>query len=401
MSTTAHNITLLGTGLIGYFYTETLHGQRRRDRVHCVYSRTEERASTFAKDWDIPRHTTDMAAAINDPETDTVVIGLPNHLHKEAITLAVQAGKAILCTKPLAMNGEEALELLHMVEKAGVFHGYLEDLCYTPKTLKALHSVQNGALGQVTWTRSREAHPGPHSDWFWDPKQSGGGAIIDMGCHCIEIGRNFIGKQVRPVSVMCWADTLVKPIQAEDNAIGLIKYETGAISQFEVSWTFRGGMDLRDEVSGTEGTLRLDHFLRTGMEVFTAVGQRDYVAEKAESETGWLFPVGDEANALGYIHMFTEMFECMDQGKKPMEDFYDGYVVNAIMDACYKSAKSGKWEEVDLPIWRGGDKKVEKIGPKEYDENHWWIKEETMPDGRKKVIIKDKESGEVIQKILS
>ena len=175
-----------------------------------------------------------------------------------------------------------------------------------------------------------------------------------MGCHCIEIGRNFIGKQVRPLSVMCWADTLVKPIQAEDNAIGLIKYETGAISQFEVSWTFRGGMDLRDEVSGTEGTLRLDHFLRTGMEVFTAVGQGDYVAEKAESETGWLFPVGDEANALGYIHMFTEMFECMDQGKKPMEDFYDGYVVNAIMDACYKSAASGKWEEIDLPIWRGG-----------------------------------------------
>ena len=81
-----------------------------------------------------------------------------------------------------------------------------------------------------------------------------------MGCHCIEIGRNFIGKQVRPVSVMCWADTLVKPIQAEDNAIGLIKYEAGASSQFDVGWTFRGGMDLRDEVSGTEGTLRVTDF---------------------------------------------------------------------------------------------------------------------------------------------
>lgn len=401
MLPTSHKITLLGTGLIGYFYTETLHGQRRRDRVTCVYSRTEERATQFAKDWDIPRHTTDMASAVNDPDTDVVVIGLPNHLHKEAITLAVQAGKSILCTKPLAMNGAEALEILEMVEKAGVFHGYLEDLCYTPKTLKALQSVKNGALGQVTWTRSREAHPGPHSDWFWDPAQSGGGAIIDMGCHCIEIGRNFIGKEVRPLEVMCWADTLVKPIAAEDNAIGLIKYETGAVSQFEVSWTFRGGMDLRDEVSGTEGTLRLDHFLRTGMEMFTAVGQGNYVAEKAESETGWLFPVGDEANALGYIHMFTEMFECMDTQKKPMEDFYDGYVVNAIMDACYKSAKTGKWEAVNLPIWRGGDKAIEKIGPTEYDKDHWLIKEEMLPDGRKKAIVKNKESGEIKQEIIS
>ena len=60
---------------------------------------------------------------------------------------------------------------------------------------------------------------------FWDPAQSGGGAIIDLGCHCIEIGRNYIGKKVRPVEVMCWADTLVKPIKAEDNAIALIKYE--------------------------------------------------------------------------------------------------------------------------------------------------------------------------------
>jgi predicted dehydrogenase len=170
------------------------------------------------------------------------------------------------------MNGAEALELLEMVEKAGLFHGYLEDLCYPPKTLKALDSVQKGAIGQVIWTRAREAHPGPHSDWFWDPKQSGGGAIIDMGCHCIEIGRNYIGKNVRPVEVMCWADTLVKPIKAEDNAIALVKYETGAISQVEVSWTFRGGMELKDEVAGTEGTIRIDHWLRTGFEMFSAGG---------------------------------------------------------------------------------------------------------------------------------
>ena len=60
-----------------------------------------------------------------------------------------------------------------------------------------------------------ETHPGPHSDWFWDNNLAGGGAIIDMGCHCVEIIRNFIGKRVRPVEVMCWSDTLVHPIEGE------------------------------------------------------------------------------------------------------------------------------------------------------------------------------------------
>ena len=221
-----------------------------------------------------------------------------------------------------------------------------------------------------------------------------------MGCHCIEIGRNYIGKQVKPVEVMCWADTLVKPIKAEDNAIALVRYETGAVSQVEVSWTFRGGMELKDEVAGTEGTIRIDHWMRTGFEIFSAGGTGAYVAEKAESESGWLFPVGDEAHALGYKHMFQDMFYAMDQGKAPMETFYDGYVVNAIMDACYASAKSKKWEPVDLPIWRGGDEPIEKIQPKEYDVDHWLIKEEKMPDGKLKIILKRKDTEEIIQKIV-
>jgi len=79
--------------------------------------------------------------------------------------------------------------------------------------------------------------------------------MIDLACHCIEIIRNYVGKDIRPVEVMCWADTLVHPIEAEDHGIGLIKFATGAVGQFEVSWAFRGGMDLRDEISGTQGTL--------------------------------------------------------------------------------------------------------------------------------------------------
>jgi predicted dehydrogenase len=388
---------MLGTGLIGRFYTETLHGLRSRDQVVCVYSRSADRAAAFAKSWGIPHATSDLDAAINHADADIVVVGLPNHLHETAIARAANAGKAVLCTKPLARSGEEARRILDIVEKAGVFHGYLEDLVYTPKTLKAIRSVAAGAIGRVLWARSRETHPGPHSDWFWDKAQSGGGAIIDLGCHCIEISRSFIGKRVRPLEVMCWADTQVHPIEAEDSAVGLVRYASGAIGQFEVSWTFRGGMDLRDEVTGTEGTIWLNHWLRTGFDMFSAAGERGYVAEKAESATGWMFPVGDEPGALGYVEMFTDMLNAIERGTRPVEDFYDGYVVNAIMDAALLSARTKRWEPVVLDDWRGDAEAASAHRLQEYDKDHYLIKREKMPDGTVKVILKQKAGGRVVE----
>ncbi|MBZ0308829.1 MAG: gfo/Idh/MocA family oxidoreductase, partial [Anaerolineae bacterium] len=213
-----------------------------------------------------------------------------------------------------------------------------------------------------------------------------------------EIARSFIGKDVKPVEVMCWADTQVKPIEAEDHAIGLVKYENGAIGQFEVSWTFRGGMDLRDEVMGTEGTIWINSWLRTGFEMFTSGEGNNYVAEKAESASGWQFPVGDEAHELGYTNMFTDMLNALDNDTHPQETFYDGYVVNAIIDAAYKSAATKQWEPVELPLWRGQTGLKKPSVYKEYDPDHWLIKEELLPNGDKVVILKEKETGRIVQK---
>lgn len=391
-------VCILGGGFIGRFYAESLCGRRGKDMVTVVYARKKETAIRFATDYQVAHVTTNMDEAIAHSETEFVVIALPNYLHEEAVMLCVKHKKAVLCTKPLGRTAAEALRMTLACEEAGVFAGYLEDLCYTPKFLKSVKSVEAGSIGRVLWAKSRETHPGPHSDWFWDIEKAGGGAVLDLGCHCIEIARNFIGKDILPVEVMCWADTQVKPIDAEDHAIGLVKYENGAIGQFEVSWTFRGGMDLRDEVMGTEGTIWINSFLRTGFEMFTTGVGTDYVAEKAESTSGWQFPVGDEAHELGYPNMFNDMFDSFEKGIRPRETFYDGYVVNAIVDAAYKSAKTKLWEPVQLPVWRG------KIGIEkpsvfqEYDAEHWFIKEEILPNGDKKVILKNKKTGEISEK---
>jgi predicted dehydrogenase len=393
----AHRVTMLGTGLISDFYTHSLHGQRGRDRVQVVYSRSEQRGQAFADRWSVPEWTTSLEDAVANPDTDVVVVALPNDMHEQAIALAAAAGKAVLCTKPLGRSATEAAHILKIVEDAGIFAGYLEDLCYTPKTGKAVQSVRDGAVGDVLWVRSRESHPGPHSAWFWDIERAGGGAVIDLGCHCIEIIRNFVGKGNRPVEVMAWTDTLVHPIDAEDHAIALIKFESGAIGQFEVSWAFRGGMDLRDEVAGTEGTIWLNHFLRTGFEMFTTGAGKGYVAEKAESDSGWLFPVGDEVSELGYNDMFTDMFDSMEAGAQPRETFYDGYVVNAVMDAVYRSAETRTWAPVELE-WRGGST-ARISGNHGAVDGKTIIKKEILPDGRTKLILKDPATGELEDRI--
>ena len=393
------NIAMLGSGFIGRFYTDSLHGYRSKDKVVSIYSRKEESAKKFAADYSVPFWTTNIEAAIARPEVEVVCISLPNNLHEEAVMLCCKHKKAVITTKPLGRNAEEAKRMLEAVEKAGIFNGYLEDLVYTPKFLKAHESVKNGALGRILWAKSRETHPGPHSDWFWDIEQAGGGCILDLGCHCVEIARSYIGKDIKPIEVMCWADTQVKPIDAEDHAIGLVKYENGAIGQFEVSWTFRGGLDLRDEVMGTEGTIWINSFLRTGFEMFTTGKGADYVAEKAESNSGWLFPVGDELNELGYNHMFADMFNAIEKKTQPKETFYDGYVVNAVLDAAYRSAKSKLWEPVKLDIWRGRYGVSKDSHLTEYDADHYLVKEEMTHYGAKKVILKNKKTGKISERV--
>ena len=144
----------------------------------------------------------------------------------------------------------------------------------------------------------------------------------------------------------------------------------------------------------------VNSFLRTGFEMFTTGKGSDYVAEKAESDSGWIFPVGDELNELGYNHMFANMFDSLEKGDNPSETFYDGYIVNAIIDASYKSIKSKKWEKINLDIWKGKEG-VDKISTLEsYDDKFYLVKEEMTHYGDKKLILKGKKDGRIIEKII-
>ena len=97
----AHRVAMLGTGLIGDFYTMTLHAQRGLDRVQVVYSRSEERGAAFRERWGVPESTTSIEEAVGHPEVDTVVVGLPNHMHEQAVAAAGAARPAVGGCQPL------------------------------------------------------------------------------------------------------------------------------------------------------------------------------------------------------------------------------------------------------------------------------------------------------------
>ena len=285
-----------------------------------------------------------------------MVIGLPNHLHLEAVTAAARAGKGILCTKPLARTAAEAKEILDAVEKAGVFHGYLEDLVYTPKTLQGPRVRPQGR------DRPRAVDPLARG-----APRAAQRLVLDEGA----LGRRRHRGPGLPLAsrsaAASWARTCARSrssagarrrcTRSRPRTPRSASCATRAAPSRSSRWRgrFRGGMDLRDEVSGTDGTIWINHWLRTGFEMFSAPGSGGYVAEKAETESGWLFPVGDEVSALGYDAMFADMLDAFDQKRAPVETFYDGYVVNAIMDACYRSIETKRWEPVVLDDWRGSD----------------------------------------------
>ncbi len=338
-------IGMLGSGFVATFYMLGLQDVPGWEML-VVCSPTADHAKAFAEKWGIPQWETDLEKVLKRDDLDLVLLGVPNYAHKEATLAVAAAGKNLVCTKPLARNAAEAKEMLDAVRKASVLHGYAETEVFSPAVMKAREFIKRGGIGKVLSVRSREAHFGPHSPWFWDPKLAGGGALVDMGCHCIEAARYFINKDNKVVEVLAWGDTLYHDTKAEDNAVLLMRFEGGQIAQAEVSWTSRGGLDLRNEIYGTEGAIFTDVTRETPIRVFSKPGA-GYIVEKGEAETGWVFPPVDEAWIYGYREEMRHFVECVQKGVMPRENYEDGYVVNVILDAAYESMKSKKWEPVE------------------------------------------------------
>jgi len=337
-------IGMLGSGFIGEFHTLGLRYVPDA-RVVANWGAGTERREAFAARFG-SRALDSIEAVCADPEVDLVVVSLPNHLHVEAVRAAARNRKAVACTKPLGRNAAEAREMLELVTNAGVFHAYLENVVFNAETIRMHEMIESGAIGVVTTFRAREGHSGPHAAHFWDAELAGGGALLDMASHGAEAARYLFGKDVGVRDVFAWGDTLVHGDRTagEDNAVMLVRFEDGRVATMDVSWSSKGGLENRLEVYGDGGRIVQD----ISSTVLRAFIERPagYLGEKVDADTGWVYPVPNETYVHGHDAMMAEVVGAFREGRPPRETFADGLVVNQILDAAYRSMKSGHWESL-------------------------------------------------------
>jgi len=332
-------------GLVGGGFVSNIHAEAFQEVpgatlvAACAVPQTL--AEEFARKWKIPFATSDYRKLLERSDVDMVVLGIPNDLHREVTVAAAEAGKHVVVEKPLAHTLEDGRAMVEACKKSQVKLMYAETLCFSPKYARAKQLAEEGAVGKLYMLKQGEKHSGPHADWFYDVRRSGGGAIMDMGCHGIEWARWMYGKpQVKSVVAHC-QHVYHTRTRGEDNSVIILEFAGGGIAVIEDSWVKHGGMDDRTELYGTGGVIYCDLLHGSSMETYSLNGY-GYAMEKAGETKGWTFTVFEESHIYGFPHELRHFTECVLNDLTPRETGEDGVAVLEIIYAAYESAGSGR-----------------------------------------------------------
>ncbi len=321
-------------------------------------------AEKFASERGIPHAFSDYHQLLEMEDLDMVSLGSAQRpAPPDGMLAAAKAGKHVICEKPLCVTLAQADEMIEACKQAGVLLLYAEELLFAPKYVRAKRLVDEGAVGTPFLVKQSEEHGGPHMPWFWDVNRSGGGVLLDMGCHSIEYTRWVLGKG--PVkSVQAVMDTFVHKERTlgEDHAFCIIEYEGGKVAMIENSWAKGGGVDDRAEIYGTNGHTRADLLRGSSLLTYSESGY-GYAVEKSGSTKGYTFTMFEETWNYGFPQEMQHFVNCALGKETPIETGEDGREVLKIIHAAYQSAGEGRkicWPytppvvERPIDLWRKG-----------------------------------------------
>jgi len=315
--------------------------------VVAVASPTPGNAQKLADRYGIKRIFTDYKKMLAEKDIEMVTITAPNNLHAQMTVDIAEAGKHVVCEKPLCMTLEEADMMIETCRKKGVLLMYAEELFFTPKYVKAKEMADQGAFGKVYLVKQAEKHFGPHAPWFWDVDKSGGGVFMDMGCHGIAFCYWFLGRpKIKNVFCQMGIYAHADKTKGEDNSICIIEFENDAVGLIEDSWARRGGMEDRIEVYGDGGVTYADLHMGNALPTYSETGY-GYAVEKAPSTKGWTWPVFEELWNYGFPQEMRHFARCVRGKEEPQATGEDGRVVQEVLYAGYHSARTG--HKVELP----------------------------------------------------
>lgn len=335
-------VGLIGAGFVTDLHTFSFQKYVPNAEVVAVASPTPGKAAHFAKARGIPNAFENYRDLLAMKDIDVITVAVPNDLHAQVTIDAARAGKHVICEKPLCKTLEEADQMIDACRQHGVLLLYAEELLFAPKYVRAKTLIDEGALGKVFIAKQWEEHSGPHMPWFWDVNRSGGGVLLDMGCHSIEYTRWVLGKpKVKSVSATLGTFVHADKTQGEDHAVAVIEYEGNCIAVCENSWAKLGGVDDRVEIYGSHGHTRADLLRGNALTTYSTIGY-GYAVEKADTTKGWTFTTFEETWNYGFPQEMQHFVNCVLGTETPLETGEDGREVLKIIYAAYQAAGEGR-----------------------------------------------------------
>lgn len=372
------NIGVVGTGFMGRTHSNAFRQVGPYfDLAHApvlkaVCARTEANASTFAARWGYDSYETDWRRLVARPDIDLIDIASPNDTHAEIAVAAAQAGKMVMCEKPLGRSAAEALRMVAAVEAAGVANMVWYNYRRVPAVTLAKQLVDAGRLGRVfhyrakflqDWTISRDLPQGGAGLWRLDASVAGSGVTGDLLAHCIDTAM-WLNGGITEVSAM--TETFIKerqhsltgkvePVRIDDASAFLARFHNGSLATFEATRYARGHKALYTfEINGEHASIawdlhdlhRLQYFdhadegrVRGWRDLHITDGDHPYMKH-------WWVPGLQIGYEHTFIHQAADFIAGLESGVPAAPTFRDGLATDRVTDAVLASAGSKRWEVV-------------------------------------------------------
>ncbi|MFG0295620.1 MAG: Gfo/Idh/MocA family protein [Maioricimonas sp. JB045] len=376
----------LNLGMIGYGFMGRAHtnGYKRvgdffpeleyRPVLKAACARNQEKVQAFADQWGYESIETDWRELLKRDDIDAVDICVPNNLHKEIAIAAAEAGKMILCEKPLAMDTAEGEEMCQAVEKAGVANTVWYNYRRVPAVTLAKNLIDEGKLGRIfhyranflqDWTISEDLPQGGAALWRLDAAAAGSGVTGDLLAHCIDTAIWLNGK-VDNVTAM--TETFIKErvhtetgekqqVGIDDACAFLCRFNNGSLGLFESTRYARGHKALYTfEINGEHASIKwdlhdlhrleyFDHRDEGKLRGWRSIHVTDNGGEHPYMDKWWVpgLQIGYEHS---FVHHVADFLKSLETGTPCGPTFRDALETQKICDAVLGSAKTGAWQEV-------------------------------------------------------
>jgi predicted dehydrogenase len=356
----------IGIGMLGYAFMGKAHANAYRTlpymawppplrpRLVSIAGRDEAAVGEAARRFGFERAVTDWHSLAADPEVQLFDNCGPNNLHAEPTLATAEAGKHVLCEKPLGRSAEESFELWRRVEAAGVKHMTAFNYRFVPAVRLARRMIEAGELGEIHHFRGtylQDWGTTTADAWRFRRGEAGSGALGDLGAHVVDLARYLVGEIA---SVAASVRTFMPGREVDDAVEAVVDFEAGAVGTIEASRFAAGRKNAFSwEINGSSGSLAFD--LERLNELQVSEGAKGFrtllVSEPEHPFWSWWWPPG---HMLGWEHTFVHevhhMLDAIATDADVAPDgatFGDGYRAAEVCDAIARSGDSGRREPVE------------------------------------------------------